>query len=192
MAGDDSVEVRRVARAAAGDQEAFGALIRTHQDMIYGTALRILGSEADARDAAQEAVIAAWQRLGTYRGDAPVGAWLRRIAANAALDLHRARRRRAVPFDPQDAPAARMTAAAGDPHDERVRAQAVRAAIDALDEPFRAALLLADVAGLPYEDIAAELGVAVGTVKSRVARGRMSLATMLEPERPTVRPPHSP
>lgn len=179
-----------VTRARRGDQAAFASLVRAHQDRVYGVCLRVCGHEADARDAAQDAIVAAWRRLETFRGEARFSSWLSRIAVRAALDVMRAGRRRPVSADPlEDQRLLAVAAPEGDGTERAARAAAVRAALAALDEPFRSAVLLADVLGRPYDEIAATLGVALGTVKSRVARGRAMLATALEPERPVVRPP---
>jgi RNA polymerase sigma-70 factor (ECF subfamily) len=179
--GSDEELVRR---CRAGDTSAFGELVGRHESRVYHLCLRIVGDPDEARDAAQEALIASWRKLDQFRGDSAFTTWLHRITVNACYDQLRKRRRQpmlhlAAADEPDREP--------GPPVPDHAEAVAtsteVAAALQRVPEDFRAALVLADVEDLPYDEIASILGVAVGTVKSRVHRGRVALATALELDR---------
>jgi RNA polymerase sigma-70 factor, ECF subfamily len=161
-----------VRRAQRGDRLAFERLVDRHQHRLYTLAARVLGSPNDAADAVQEALLRAWLRLDRFRGEARFSTWLYRICINAAHDLRD--RRGAEPVDETDA--------AADPRDlfaERELSGDLQRALDALDEPYRTAVVLADVLGCSYAEIAQITGVADGTVKSRVFRARTELGRLL-------------
>jgi RNA polymerase sigma-70 factor, ECF subfamily len=166
-----------------GDQHAFGQLVSRHERRVYGICLRMLGNHQDAQDAAQEAFLSALRRASTFRQAAAFSTWLYRIAVNAATDQARRRgRARAVPLEPDDAGVA---VPAHDPadHGEAVAtAVTVQAALARIPEDFRAAVVLCDLLRLHYAEAAAVLEVPVGTVKSRVFRGRLALADELREE----------
>ena len=168
----------------AGDAEAFAELVRRHAPRLWGVALGVLGDREEAADAVQDAFVSAYRAAGSFRGDAAVTTWLHRIVVNASLDrLRRARARPTVPLDPGGdgggpGPAERL-AAPGDAHAAVELEVDVRAALAELPEHQRAALVLVDLQDLPVAEAAAVLGVAVGTVKSRCARGRAALALLL-------------
>jgi RNA polymerase sigma-70 factor, ECF subfamily len=160
-------------RAQRGDRFAFGLLVERHQDRLFTVAARLLGSREDAADAVQETLIRAWTGLPRFRGEAQLSTWLHRILLNAVHD-QRARARPALPLDEAHEPA--------DPRDriaERELSDGLQRALAALEDDFRAAVLLADVSGLAYAEIAEVLGVPVGTVRSRIFRGRRELARAL-------------
>jgi RNA polymerase sigma-70 factor (ECF subfamily) len=165
-----------LSRARAGDLDAFEMLVRTYQDRIYNLAFRITGNHEDAADAAQDAFIRAYQGLARFRADASFFTWLYRIATNVALDLVR-RRPATLPVElPPDHPAP------GGPEQEASRREIhrrVQAALGMLPAEFRAAVVLRDLQGLSYEDIARALHVPVGTVRSRISRGREALRAQL-------------
>jgi RNA polymerase sigma-70 factor (ECF subfamily) len=161
-----------VRRAQRGDRLAFERLVDRHEHRLYTLSARVLGSANEAADAVQETFLRAWLRLDTFRGDARFSTWLYRICVNAAHDL-RARR--------GAEPAAEVDAAA-DPRDalaERELSGALQRALNALDEPYRTAVVLFDVLGCSYGEIAEMTGVAEGTVKSRIFRGRSELGRRL-------------
>ncbi|MDO8361585.1 MAG: sigma-70 family RNA polymerase sigma factor [Actinomycetota bacterium] len=175
-----------VAAAQGGDRGALDQLFRRHYDRVHAVCRRITGNEADAADAAQEAMIAMVRGLARFDGRASFGTWAYRIATNASLDELRRRRRRPVvagrdrsgdeghhePHEPVD-PAAGMRI------DQLSDRMAIDAALAALPEDFRVPVVLRDVADLDYAEIAAVLDIPVGTVKSRIARGRGMLATTI-------------
>lgn len=161
-----------ITRSRAGDLEAYDHLVGAHQDRIYHVAFRITGNREDAWDAAQDAFVRAYQGLRSFRGEAGFGTWLHRIAVNAALDIVR-RRPRTVSSDPDP-----QWTAPDDPADQAVRADVqrrVQSAIAALPPEQRTAVALRDLQGCSYEEIARILQVPLGTVRSRIARGREAL-----------------
>ena len=168
---DDDLPLVR--RAQRGDRLAFELLVERHQARLFTVAARMLGSPDDAADAVQEALLRAWRALPRFRRDARFGTWLHRICLNAVYD-HQARRRPATALD--DAP---------EPADTRDRiaehelSDALQQALAALDEDYRVAVLLYDVAGCSYAETADVLGIPEGTVKSRIYRGRRELARHL-------------
>lgn len=166
-----------VRRARAGEQRAFELLVRRHQDRVYSVALGVVRHPADAEDIAQETFIAVLRHLDTFQEGAAFTTWLHRIALRKAYD--HLRRRVPEPLDPGGLAMAQQEGRDPDPHGTALARSAILEAIAALDEPFRDAVLLVDVAGLGVEEAAAVLGVAGGTVKSRVFRGRAALAREL-------------
>ena len=161
-----------------GDPGAFGRLVTRHERRIYGLCLRILGNREDAEDATQEAFVAALRKASSFRRAAAFSTWLYRIAVNAATDQARRRgRARLAGLDPEDAG---LAVAPGGELDEVVAATVtVQAALAQIPEEFRVAVVLCDLYRLPYADAAQILEVPVGTVKSRVFRGRAALAERL-------------
>jgi RNA polymerase sigma-70 factor (ECF subfamily) len=178
--GDEAL----VAAARAGDRDALEALLRRHYDRIAALCRRLAGNEADALDATQEALVAIVRGLATFDGSARFSTWAWRVATNACLDELRRRARRPVPGLPAGA-----EAAAGGPGlaDAVATRLDVDAALAALPEPFRAAVVLRDLCGLDYGEIAAVLGIPPGTVRSRIARGRALLAEHLGNPHPAPR-----
>jgi RNA polymerase sigma-70 factor (ECF subfamily) len=170
-----------VAAAQAGDTRALDSLLRRHYDRVHAVCRRIAGSTRDADDAAQEAMISIVRGLPRFDGRARFSTWAYRIATNAALDELRRRKRRPALHavgdereqpEPVDPLAERRLAGVTD-------RMSIDAALDELPEEFRTAVVLRDVADLDYAEIAEALGVPVGTVKSRIARGRSQLAALL-------------
>ncbi len=165
-----------IARSCAGDLDAFDSLVRAHQERIYNLAYRLTGNREDATDAAQEAFVRAYQALPRFRQASAFSTWLYRIATNAALDL--VRRRPAIP-------PVELTAdhpARDDPEAEAQRREThrrVHAALGHLPPEYRAAVVLRDLQGLEYEEVARVLQVPIGTVRSRISRGREALRAQL-------------
>jgi RNA polymerase sigma-70 factor (ECF subfamily) len=173
--GPDDELVRRY---LAGDGDAFAALVRRHEARVFNLCLRVLGDREDAADAAQETFLAALRKLQQFRGDAAFSTWLHRVAVNACYDVLRKQRRQPLlhlavePGDADPEPGPPVP----DHADEVVGTRDAAAALARVPSEFRVALVLADVQDLPYDEIAAILDVPVGTVKSRVHRGRIALA----------------
>jgi RNA polymerase sigma-70 factor (ECF subfamily) len=166
--------------AVEGDRSAYGILIERHETRVYRLCLRIMGNPEDARDAAQDTFLTAMRKLDQFRGEAAFTTWLHRVGVNACYDALRRKKRQPLlhtvgPED--DAPPAGP--AEDDRADEIVGTMSVAQALAAIAEDYRIALVLADVQDLAYEDIAKVLDVPVGTVKSRVHRGRIALAKAL-------------
>ncbi len=172
-----------LARHVAGDQEAFGLLVNRHRDRLWAVALRTLGDREEAADALQDALVSAFRAAAGFQGRSAVTTWLHRIVVNACLD--RARRtatRRTTPLD-EDPQRLNTLVGAAEPADSPVvRAELHReltTALAALPVEQRAALVLVDMQGYPVAEAAELLGVAVGTVKSRCARGRARLLPLV-------------
>jgi RNA polymerase sigma-70 factor, ECF subfamily len=166
-----------VRRFLAGDAGAANELITRHERRVYAVCLRVLGNPDDAADAAQDALLAMIRKLDGFRGEAAFTTWLYRVAMNVCYDHLRRAKRRPVLRRDDDAPAPEPTL--DDHADAVVGAHDVAAALARVPEDFRVAILLADVHDLPYDEIAKVLDLPVGTVKSRVHRGRIALATAL-------------
>ncbi|MBO0786534.1 MAG: RNA polymerase sigma factor SigM [Actinobacteria bacterium] len=180
-AGAEPTDAELLRSHAAGDAEAFGALFLRHRDRLWAVAVRTLGDPEEAADALQDAMISAFRRASTFRGDSAVTTWLHRIVVNACLD--RLRRKAARPVSGGLADEA-LDAMARDPRPAVPSTDAdvaldVTAALRALPPDQRAALVLVDMLGYPVADAAEVLAVSVGTVKSRCARGRARLAPRL-------------
>jgi len=176
--------------AQRGDLDAFNQLVLAYQDAVYNVAYRILGDRAAAEDATQEAFLRAWQHIRSYRGGSWRG-WLFRIVTNACYDhLRRKQRRPAVSLEGGDAADDDLapedwladTNPAGDPEaqaEQRALRTALEDCLQRLPPDFRTALVLVDVEGLPYAEAAQAVGVALGTLKSRLARGRLRMQDCL-------------
>jgi RNA polymerase sigma-70 factor (ECF subfamily) len=160
-----------IERARAGDTRAFEDLARREERALYRHALRIVGTTSDAEDVVQDALFSAWRSIASFQG-LSFRAWLFRIATNRALDQLRSRKRRPeLPLDPPE-------------DDEMTWAEPAApgpdlTALGALPAEQRTALLLRDVEGFPYEDIAVITAVEIGTVKSRIHRGRLAVRNAL-------------
>ncbi len=183
----DAADGELLTRHVDGDPDAFGELVRRHRDRLWAVALRTLGDREEAADAVQDALISAYRAAHTFRGRSAVTTWLHRITVNACLD--RARKttsRRTSPVDDTERLEHLL-----DPH-ESAEAPAERdalhreliSALTHLPPEQRAALVLVDMQGYPVAEAAEVLGVAVGTVKSRCARGRARLLPLLTHLRP--------
>ena len=179
-AGDPS-DGALLAAHVAGDPEAFATLVGRHRDRLWAVALRTMRNPDDAADALQDAYISAFRRAETFRGEAAVTTWLHRIVVNACLDrLRRARTHPSEPLPEDTDRAGELAAATGtDPIEEKEQQSVVAAALATLNPDQRAALVLVDMQGYSVEEAAGMLGCAVGTVKSRCARGRAKLLPLL-------------
>ncbi|HET7236007.1 MAG TPA: sigma-70 family RNA polymerase sigma factor [Actinomycetota bacterium] len=178
-----------VRRYLSGDRTAFAALVERHERRVYNIALRMTGREEDARDVAQDAFLTVLRKLSSFRGEAAFTTWLHRVTVNACYDLLRKRQRapllerggeddRPVAEPPPVPDHSDMTALSID----------VQRALLAVPDDFRVVMILHDVRDLPQEEVAAVLGIPVGTVKSRLHRGRIALARALGVPRSGERP----
>jgi RNA polymerase sigma-70 factor (ECF subfamily) len=198
-----STDDRALLRAHVdGDPEAFGVLFRRHRDRLWAVALRTTSDPEEAADALQDAMVAAFRRAESFRGDAAVTTWLHRVVVNACLDRLRRRKVRLAEPLPDDSderervlgtgPTGHATSREGsDPADVAVgdeRRHAVLAALETLPPEQRAALVLVDMEGYSVEETAAILDCAPGTVKSRCSRGRARLLPLLEAHAPASGP----
>ena len=175
----DITDSELVEAAVAGQTRAVEELLRRHQPRLRAVCRRILNNDADADDATQNALIAIVRALPSFDGRSAFGTWAYRIATNAALDEARRRQRRPS-VGREELDATRIVDLSSDrvfaSLDER---DALERALASVPEDFRVAVVLRDVADLDYEQIAQVLGVPIGTVRSRIARGRAHLADVL-------------
>lgn len=176
-----------VARAVAGDRTAFTQLVEHYQSAAYGLAWRLLRDADQAADATQEAFVHAYRAIGSYRGGA-FRSWLLRITANASYDiLRRAQRRPASPLpDPEEGAPELPDTDAVNPADEATKSALYRhldAALRLLPHDQRVAVVLTDVYGMDYNEVASMTDSALGTVKSRIHRGRLRLRELLSEHR---------
>ena len=184
---DDNLLVHQ---ARSGSREAFSALMELYQTKVYNLALRMTGSPEDAADLCQETFLNAWKGLPNFQGNSSFSTWLYRLTNNACLDfIRREKKRRGMDvlslnddekdFDeliPDDSPTPQAKL------EEKERTEALRRALGKLSEEHRQVLLLREVSGLSYTEIAKVIGQEEGTVKSRIARARLSLRNILREE----------
>lgn len=179
---DLSADRRLVERHVNGDPDAFPEIVRLHESRVYAVAFRMCGNSEDARDVSQEVFINAFRALPRFRVDAPLSVWFYRATVNASINLLRKRR-----------PAGSLDDVAIEVADDRRRPEdlalassvgdAVHEALEQLPEEFRAAVVLRDLEDLDYAEIADVLEIPIGTVRSRIHRGRAVLAELLKPYR---------
>jgi len=171
-------------RARRGDLDAFNDLVAAYQGQLFGLVARMVPDRDQAADVVQEAFFSDCRNLASFRGGTVRG-WLSRIAVNAAMDIQRARRRRPVQPYPEleDEVWQPPAGPSADPERHVLKAERSRALDDALGRiasDQRAAIVLFDVEGYDYAEIAEMTGVSLGTVKSRIHRGRLALRALLE------------
>ncbi len=183
QAGDDGGDLVR--RARDGDARAFEELARMNERALYRHVYRVVGTAEDAEDVVQDAFVSVWRSLSAFQGGS-FRAWLFRIATNRAIDVIRSRRRRGeLPLDPPDDDEVEWSElAAQGPGPLELASQseafaAVEEALTGVPAEQRAALLLRDVEGFSYEEIAHITAVEIGTVKSRIHRARLQVRNTL-------------
>ncbi len=181
-------ETELIKLAAQGDQDAFAQLLELHQNKVYGLTLRLTSSPEDAMELTQETFFNAWRGLPNFHFESKFSTWLYRLATNATIDfLRREKRRKSLTVtslsaedDPQrllDIPDRRFT-----PQDELERKEfqaAVRRGLEQLSDEHRQVLVLRELNGLSYAEIAQVLDIEEGTVKSRISRARLALRKVL-------------
>lgn len=179
-----ATDSRLIERALAGEPAAFGELVLRYQDRLFNSLARVLGSEEDARDAAQEAFVQAFVKLETFRGSSAFYTWLYRIAHNTAMSHARRKRptrsldaeredRGSEPIDGQMAPDVQLELSE--------RATQVQRVVAELSIEYREVIVLREIDGCRYDEIAEILDVPVGTVRSRLFRARLELRDRLAP-----------
>ncbi len=184
---DDPVQRRDLIlleRARDGDLESFNDLVRLYQDQLFALVVRMVPDRDQASDAVQEAFFSAFRNLTSFRGGS-VKSWLNRICVNAAMDQQRSKKRRPVQPYPELDDESWQPPAGTEADPERTamlaeRTRALSGALAAITDDQRAAIVLYDVEGYDYAEIAEMTGVSLGTVKSRIHRGRLALRALLE------------
>ena len=178
-----------VQRAKQGDEKSFAALVEQNQGRIYNLALRMTGNPDDALELSQEAFLNAWKGLGKFQGDSSFATWLYRLTSNVCIDfLRREKRRSALSMtisldDEEEARQAELPDERFSHHVEaerRERQETLRAGLSTLSAEHRRVLILRELEGLSYGEIAQVLGLEEGTVKSRIARARLALRNYLK------------
>ncbi len=182
-------EADLVARAAAGDGEAFAELVQPFEPKVYNLAYRMCGNHDDAYDLAQEAFLKVYRAIGRFKGESSFSTWLYRVVANTCLDQIRRQKRSGVVAsldDPVDTDSGALQREVADstfePEEVTLRTEVaaeIQAAVDRLPPDHRLAILLRDYDDLPYEDIARIMNCSLGTVKSRISRARAALRERL-------------
>jgi len=182
-------EIHLITSAQGGDLDAFNTLILHYQDIVFNTALRILGDDELAADASQEAFISAFRSISSFRGGS-FKAWLLRTVTNACYDeLRRQKRRPTTQLEPETEDGDEMDSPRwlADPNmtpEQRVEADelehAIQHCLNALPAEFRTVVVMADIQGLDYTEVAVAVHVPLGTIKSRLARARLRLRECLQ------------
>jgi RNA polymerase sigma-70 factor (ECF subfamily) len=176
---------RLIADSRQGDPDAFGALVRRYQERLYRTAARLVDNPEDGRDVVQEAFLHAFQALDSFKGDAQFFTWLYRIAVNTAISLKRKRKTAlsihtdaagGIAAEPADSSEQNRP---GHALEQAEQEQRIQRALSRLSPEHRAVLVLNDMEGQKYEQMAASLGVPVGTIRSRLHRARLELRELL-------------
>ena len=194
-AGDAEI-LALVEKAKGGDEDAFASLMDQYERFVYNVACRVLsaaGQSLDqAEDISQETFVKVWRNLSGFRGDCTFSTWLFRIAVNCAKDSVRSAARHPASslsyageededgVTEWDIPVTSGDTVPEDAVERRELILAVRRAVESLPDDQRQVIVLRDLHGLPYQEISAVLGLELGTVKSRVSRGRANLKTILE------------
>lgn len=176
-------ESKLIHAARSGDEAAFEQLVRLHEKKVYNLCLRLCGDPEDAAEAAQDAFLALWRSLGSFREDAALSTWLYRLASNACIDLLRRNKRtvEGVSLDDEELRLeVRDTAPTPEQHVERQETlRAVREGLSTLPPEYRQVLVLRELHQLSYAEIADIASLEVGTVKSRISRARQLLRNYL-------------
>ena len=185
------MDIALVEQALGGNLDGFNQLVLRHQDHLFALVYRLVPDRDQAADAVQEAFFSAYRNLASFRGGS-VRSWLGKIAVNAAMDIQRSRRRRpSNPYPELEDESWQPPALPSEEPESRTleveRLRALAGALEALPYEQRNCIVLFDVNGYDYSEIAEIMGVSVGTVKSRIHRGRLALRTALAPMRELFR-----
>ncbi len=177
-------ERKLIARATSGDPTAFNCLMQQHEGRMYAVALRMCANREDAQDCLQEAMLRIYRAISGFKGESSFATWVYRITMNTCLDELRKRKNRQntsldslldMGWSPSDD--------TNSPERQAIRSEsqrALREAIRQLPEDMRSAIVLRDIEGMSYEEIANALNINIGTIKSRISRGREKLREKLK------------
>ncbi|MDD3270064.1 MAG: sigma-70 family RNA polymerase sigma factor [Syntrophomonadaceae bacterium] len=178
-----------VKKSLQGDLEAFEELVLKYQNKVYSLSYRYMGNEEDAYDSAQEAFLKVFRSLRSFKGNSSFGTWIFRVTSNVCLDELRRKKRKPIPLS-LDEPLAtwngnEVEKEIADPkptvdilYEEKERSQYIQHLLDQLKPEFKAVIILRDIQGLNYEEIAEILNCSLGTVKSRISRARNEMRRM--------------
>ena len=180
-------ELRVITRIQMGEAEAFETLVLAHQRKVYSLCLRMTGNAEDAEDLAQEAFVRAYQSISSFKGESGFGSWLYRLAKNICIDfLRREKRREKSSLTYLDEAGNAMDLEVPDERftpesvfEQRQMAEAIERGLDTLTSEHRDILILREIEGKSYDEIAEALNLTAGTVKSRISRARMVLCKFL-------------
>ena len=175
-------EQRWIAAARNGDQESFEKLVRLYEKRVFSLTSRMCRNSADAEEAAQEAFLAAWQALPAFRGDASFATWLYRLVSNACVDILRREGRHQVMAGPSlddEESSPEPPDKSPSPHALAELRRQIEAGLAALPPEYRQVLILREIHQCTYDEIAQICSIDLGTVKSRINRGRKRLRKIL-------------
>jgi RNA polymerase sigma-70 factor (ECF subfamily) len=188
-AGVDASDLELVRRAQRGERGAFDLLVLRYQHKVIKLVARLLRDPTEAEDVAQEAFVKAYRALGSFRGDSAFYTWLYRIAVNTARNAMASRQRRPLDYEAELSEGEQSTVESRLRHTDTPEAtvlseeirETVNRAVAALPEDLRTAIILREIEGLSYEEIAAAMDCPVGTVRSRIFRAREAIDRSLHP-----------
>ena len=180
MLADETITIRR---AQNGEGAALEELLFAYEKKVYNIAWRLMGNEADAADMAQEALIKIYRSIRSFQGKASFSSWVYRLTVNTCMDGLRKRKRAPVSLEfAGESGVPLEDTAAGTPEAHALsieRSEDIQKAIGMLSHEHRAVVVMRDIGGLSYEEISESLKISVGTVKSRISRGRQRLKELL-------------
>jgi len=182
----EKTELEIIECVKRGNADAFGELVEKHQKLVYNLALKMLGNQEDAEDAAQEAFIKAYRSIESFRGESKFSVWLYKLTNNVCLDMLRKRRESTVSLSVEDESGEDSEIEISDErfspdevYEKKEMREALHKGLSELDEDFRSVLVLREMNGLSYDEIASALNLDPGTVKSRIFRARKKLCAIL-------------
>lgn len=184
---DREIELKLVQRVVSGDTEAFSSLVLAYEKQVFNIALRMVGNREDAEDISQESFIKAYNSLSNFRGDASFSSWLFRIVSNTCLDhLRKIKNRQTLSLSTENEDEETEEYDIADDSfspeellEKRLTKESIQRGLEELSEEHRTVLVLREIQGLSYDEIAQMLEIESGTVKSRIARARKKLCAFL-------------